>query len=58
VIDVLRDLAMKVMRRKQMLEDASSPHSPRYFSAEVKKLVERSRAQLRRDPSRRVALSG
>ena len=53
-IAALRSLAIKVMRRKR-LHDASPPCSPRYFSAEVKKLVERLQVQPRREPSRRVA---
>ena len=54
-IEALRAIATTVMRRKRLLRDASPPCSPRYFSAEVKKLVARSRLQPRRDPSRRVA---
>ena len=55
-IDALRTLTMKVMRRKHTLSDASPPYSPRYFSAEVRKLTQR-RPQLQptRDRSRRVA---
>ena len=47
-IDALHALATRVMRRKLTLADASPPYSPRYFSAEVKKLVVRSRVQPRR----------
>jgi hypothetical protein len=54
-IEALRTIATTVMRRKRLLCDASPPCSPRYFSAEVKKLVARSRVQPRRDPTRRVA---
>jgi hypothetical protein len=54
-IEALRTVATTVMRRKRSLSDASPPYSPRYFSAEVKKLVARSRMQPTRDPARRVA---
>jgi hypothetical protein len=54
-IEALRTVAAKVMRRKRLLSDASPPYSPRYFSAEVKKLVARAPLQPRRDPARRVA---
>lgn len=55
-IDELRTLAMKVMRRKHTLSDASPPCSPRYFSAEVRKLASRrSPLQPTRDRSGRVA---
>jgi hypothetical protein len=48
--DALRALAMKVIRRKRALSDASAPYSPRYFSAEVKKLIQsRSELQPTRD---------
>jgi hypothetical protein len=53
-VDALRLLATKVMRRKRS-HDASPPCSPRYFSAEVKKLVALAHASSRREPSRRVA---
>ena len=65
-VDILRALANAVMRRKR-LSDASPPYSPRYFSAEVKKLVAQlnegrravleSRSQAAhptREPARRV----
>ncbi len=54
-VDALRMLAMKVMRRKRMLSDPSPPYSPRYFSVEVKKFVDRSHLQSKRDRSRRLA---
>jgi hypothetical protein len=49
-VDALRALAMKVIRRKRALSDASAPYSPRYFSAEVRKLIQsRSELQPTRD---------
>jgi len=53
-VDALRSLALRVMRRKR-LRDERPPYSPRYFSAEVKRLVACSRMQPGRNSSNRAA---
>ncbi len=52
-IKALRSIAATVMLRKRNSFDPGPPHSPLYFAAEIKKLREHRRAQLRREPARR-----